>query len=113
MSREVLYGHDFTQDVLNQSRWYGRQRDAGLAEGYKSAITATIRLLNQHPGLGAHCHFPDPALVAWRSIPVDRPFHQHLLFYFVIGEKLVIFRVLSGARNLRERLLEPPEQEED
>ena len=36
------------------------------------------------------------------------PFDRHLIYYRISGEELVAFRVVSGARDLPRRLLDPP-----
>lgn len=112
MSLEVIYSDESSQDVLNQSRWYRTQGGEDLANQYAAAVEATVERLSQYPMMGPLCRFPARGLSGLRSLPLNRPYQRHVLFYFLIHGKLAVYRVLDGARDLRERLLEPPERED-
>lgn len=64
-----------------------------------------IRHLARHPDLGLRRHFQSPELTGIRSFPAERPFQKHLIFH-QIGDSLSIERIMHGARDLPERLME-------
>ena len=43
----------------------------------------------------------------WRAVAA--PFSAHLVFYKELGDEVSIERVMHGARDLPQRLVEPPE----
>lgn len=99
---------DFIADVERQYTWYVDNAGSDVAEGYLRAVEATCRLLEKHPLLGPRGGFNHARLREWRFFVVFRPFAQHLLFYEVVGEDVVMRRAMHGRRNLPRRLLEPP-----
>jgi len=50
-----------------------------------------------------------PGLREWRFFLVVRPFQKHILFYEVGGNDVIMRRAMHGQRDLRRRLLEPPQ----
>lgn len=79
-----------------------------VAQRYLDAVEATTLLLGRHPRLGPRGGFKQPRLRDWRFFVVFRPFNQHLVFYELAGDDVVIRRTLHGHRNLPRRLVEPP-----
>ena len=108
MSLRVVYTDDFPADVVEQARWYARQRDEALALDYARAVEATLEFLARHPHLGSPCRYPEPQLADLRFYLVEKPFDRHLIYDRISGEELVAFRVVPGARDLPRRLLDPP-----
>jgi toxin ParE1/3/4 len=79
-----------------------------VAECYLLAVHETVLRIAEWPGLGHRRHFQAPELTHIRSIQVKRPFDCHLLFYME-SDTLRIERVMHGARDLPNRILEDPE----
>jgi toxin ParE1/3/4 len=104
----VLKSDDFIADVERQFEWYAVNAGWGVAEPYAAAVEATARLLEQHPQLGPRGGFIHPRLRDWRFFVISRPFKKHVLFYEVVGDNVMLRRVLHGHRDLPKRLLEPP-----
>ena len=107
MSLPVVISLRAEQDLTLQYRWYLEQADVETAERYLKAVDYSIRHLVRHPDLGLRRHFKSPALTGVRSFPAERPFHKHLIFY-QRGDTLVIERVMHGARDFPESLLQDP-----
>ena len=108
MSLEVSIALRAEQDMTLQYRWYLENADLDVAERYLFAVHETILRIAERPDLGCRRHFQAPELSAIRSIQVKKPFNSHLLFYMVETE-LRIERVMHGARDFPNRLLEDPE----
>jgi len=108
MSLEVSIAQRAEQDLLVQYRWYLENADFDVAERYLLAVHETILRVAEWPGVGCRRHFRAPELAHIRSIQVKRPFGCHLLFYME-SDTLRIERVMHGARDLPNRLLEDPE----
>ena len=100
---------EFIADVERQVEWYAIEAGWEVAERYLSTVEATCELLGRHPQLGPPGRFAHPLLRDWRFSLVLRPFNQHLLFYEVAGNSIIMRRAMSGRRDLPRRLLEPPE----
>ncbi len=63
-------------DILEQSDWYEAQADRSLAQRWEEAVTATLR-----------------------RMPVAG-FAKHLIFYQSSERKILVLRVVHGARDL-------------
>ena len=108
MSLEVSIALRAEQDMTLQYRWYLDHAELNVAEGYLLAVHETIQRIAEWPGLGRRRRFRALQLAHIRSIQVKRPFDCHLLFYME-SDTLRIERIMHGARDLPERLLEDPE----
>jgi toxin ParE1/3/4 len=108
MSLEVFLSERAEQDAVLQYRWYFNQVDLELAERYLSALNHTIEKIASHPSLGVKRSFAAPELSGVRSLPLERPFDRHLIFYRR-KEGVSIERIMHGSRDLTRRLLEEPE----
>jgi plasmid stabilization system protein ParE len=108
MSLEVSIALRAEQDMTLQYRWYLKNADLDIAEGYLLAVHETIQRIAEWPGLGRRRRFRAPELVYIRSIQVKKPYDCHLLFYMQC-DTLRIERVMHGARDLPNRLTEDPE----
>jgi toxin ParE1/3/4 len=109
MSLEVSIAHRAEQDMTLQYRWYLENADSDVAERYLLAVHETILGIAEWPGLGRPRNFRAPELANIRSIQVRKPFDCHLLFYMG-SDTLRIERIMHGARDLPQRLLEDPEE---
>jgi toxin ParE1/3/4 len=108
MSLEISIALRAEQDMTLQYRWYLENADTDVAERYLQAVHETILGVAEWPTLGRRRQFRAPELANIRSIQVKKPFDCHLLFYME-GDTLRIERVMHGARDLPQRLLEDPE----
>jgi len=96
---------EFIADLERQFEWYALNADWEIAERYLDAVEATVNLLDRHPRLGPPGGFQHPRLRDWRFFVAFRPFNKHVLFYEIIGDEVVMRRVMHGQRDLPRRLL--------
>ena len=99
----------FDSDVTGQFGWYLDEAGAELAWRFFSAVDATITKLARQPDIGRVRRFQNPALQGLRSFRVEPPFDRLLIFYRVTEDKLQLWRLMHGARDLPRRLVEPTE----
>ena len=104
----VRKADDFIADVERQFEWYLAEAGWEVADRYLDAVEVTCRLLSQHPNLGPRGGFTHPRLRDWRFFLLCRPFQQHILFYELAGDAIVMRRTMRGQRDLPHRLLEAP-----
>lgn len=96
-------------DLVNQYQWYLENAGEQIAERFLSAFDLLLERLSRNPEIGRQRQFRDPALKGIRSVALGRQFAVHLVFYRVDDNDLSVYRVMHGARNLAQRLLEPPQ----
>lgn len=108
----IEQSEEATEDLRPQSIWYDVNAGQDVAERYLSSFVETAQQLAQQPDLGRKRHFRDPRLARLRSFTIQRAFNKHLIFYRIEADKLVIFRILHGMRDLPRRLLQPPGAED-
>ena len=96
-------------DLTNQYRWYMDNAGESVAERFLAAFDATVAQLARVPELGRLRRFRDAELAGLRSMAVGRRFNAHLIFYRCSETSISIERVMHGARDLPQRLLEAPE----
>jgi toxin ParE1/3/4 len=102
----VRKANHFTADIEQQFEWYAVNANWDIAERYLAAVEVTCRLLGKHPQLGPRGGFIHPHLRDWRFFVLAAPFNKHVLFYEVVGDEVLMRRVMHGHRNLPQRLLE-------
>ena len=105
MSVALRRSGDFNTDFL---------REAGetIAEGYLSAVVATLRELALHPGWGRERRFRDEVLKGMHSMRVKPPYSRHLIFYRYTDTELFAERLMHGMRDIPRRLRQPPGAED-
>jgi toxin ParE1/3/4 len=86
-------------DILEQADWYIAKSGHPLAKRWDKAVTATVLRALRNPASGKACSFRTPELRDVRRLPIGG-FPKHLLFYQVRRAKLVVLRVVHGARDL-------------
>jgi toxin ParE1/3/4 len=86
-------------DILEQADWYIAKSGKPLAKRWDKAVTATVLRALRNPATGTICSFKAPELRNVHRTPIGG-FPKHLLFYQVRGSKLVVLRVVHGARDL-------------
>ena len=90
-------------DILEQSDWYQEQSGDKLAKRWESAVTSAALRVVKTPGAGALCKFKSAELRGVRRISLAG-FPKHLLFYEFKEKKILVLRVLHGARDLESLL---------
>ena len=96
-------------DLTNQYRWYRDNAGVEVAERFLAAFDATLGQIANMPNMGRLRRFRSSALWGMRSRTIRGGFGAHLIFYTFNGRTLSIERVMHGARDLEQRLSEPPE----
>ena len=86
-------------DILEQADWYERQADDRLAARWERSVYRSLTRLVRYPQSGPLCVFKSPDLHGSRRIPVF-DFRKHLIFYRIEKDRLVILRIVHGARDL-------------
>jgi toxin ParE1/3/4 len=86
-------------DILEQSDWYQEQSGEKLAKRWERAVTSAVLRIVETPGAGALCDFKSLELHGVRRISLAG-FRKHLLFYEFKEKKILVLRVLHGARDL-------------
>lgn len=99
----------FIADIEQGFEWYAVNASWAVAERYLNAIQITCRLIGRYPHLGPVGHFVHPRLRQWRHFVVSRPFNNHVLFYEIGDNDVVMRRAMHGYRDLPRRLAEPGE----
>lgn len=98
MTRSVIIHRHADDDIAQSAEWIAKDSPEQAA-AYVVAVMQTIRRLAEHPGAGAPYSTLDPALVGLRRFPVSG-FRSYLIVYNYDESRVVIFRVVHGARNL-------------
>jgi toxin ParE1/3/4 len=86
-------------DILEQADWYEQQADVRLSNRWERSVYLSIFRILRYPLSGSLCVFKSSDLRAIRRIPVS-VFPKHLIFYRIENDRLVILRIVHGARDL-------------
>jgi plasmid stabilization system protein ParE len=97
----------FHADVTNQFRWYFKEAGEELAWRSFTTVDQTILKLSRQPDLGRVRHFRNPLLRGLRSLRVEPPFQNVLIFYRHTATELSAERLMHGTRDLPRRPVEP------
>jgi toxin ParE1/3/4 len=100
---ELVLSDVAVADILEQADWYIAQSGEALVRRWEKAVAAAMLRLVGRPSAGAPCGFRSPELRGVRRTTISG-FPRHLLFYRFNEGKILILRVVHGARDL-ERLL--------
>jgi plasmid stabilization system protein ParE len=87
MTRVLFLRPEAEQDLASARDWYDQKR-AGLGDEFLDAIALAIRELEREPELH-HLYYRNFRRVLLRRFP-------YKIFYQIIGERIVIFRVLHA-----------------
>lgn len=90
-------------DILEQADWYEAQSGESLAARWEKAVTSAILRIVKAPRAGTACSFGSSELRHVRRTTIAG-FPKHLIFYRFFDGKVLVLRVVHGARDL-ERLL--------
>jgi|SRR6185369_6301450 plasmid stabilization system protein ParE len=110
MSRRVHYAPWFDADLHFRTAWYAEAGGEELAERFVTAVKTTVSKLSDNPRLGWRPYPRDSDLDMVYAMLVERPFRKHILFYRFAEEDLFLERLIHGARDLPQRLREPPSE---
>jgi toxin ParE1/3/4 len=83
--------------------------DAG--DQFLYAAESTFQRIAKNPGVGRLCNFKDPSVAQLRQYPV-KGFKNYLVLYELTETVIDIVRVVHGARNFEQLLLEPEDLED-
>ena len=97
MRLPVLPLPDATNDV-DELHHYFLERDASVAEKFLACLDETYEMIANMPELGELYRFRDPAMKDAR-VRLVKKFSNYLIFYRIETDKIVILRVLHGARD--------------
>ena len=89
---------DAATDDIAELYSYFLEHGENLAEKFMDCLYATYERIASMPGLGELYHFRDPVM---RDVHIRKikKFPNHLVFYRIEADKIVIVRVLHGARD--------------
>jgi len=111
MSQSFRRNPLFTADVQKEFAWYWDEAGEDVAWRFEAAVERTLLAIARQPGLGRERRFRHPALQGLRSFRVEVPFKRLLIFYRVEGDCVEAWRLMHGARDLSQRLVETPATE--
>jgi plasmid stabilization system protein ParE len=107
MSWRLERSGEFWDDYGHRFRWYFGEGGETLAVRFAKALDETLDRLLMEPTLGHKRRFKHPMLQGLRSIPLQKPFDNFLLFYRLDAAVIEVWRLMHGAQDLGNRLLEP------
>ena len=103
MIRSIRRTKQVRQDIIDIYIYIG-QRNPDAAERVVDAIERCIRGLARFSGIGRLWSPADPRLSGMRVVPV-LPYRNYLIFFRPVEDRVEIYRVVHGARQL-ERIVE-------
>ena len=86
-------------DVIEQADWYEMQASPALTHKLEAAVAAALLRILDNAQHGAPCNFQSAELIGVRRATIPG-FLKHLVFYQIQQDRLVILRVIHGARDL-------------
>jgi toxin ParE1/3/4 len=99
------------QDLMEISTYISYDNlDAG--DRFLYAAEATFQRIAKNPGVGRLCNFKDPSVAQMRQYPV-KGFKNYLVLYELTETTIDVIRVVHGARDLEQLLLEPENSEDE
>jgi len=90
-------------DICEQADWYEAQADWKLAKRWEMSVTSTLLRISRRPQAGSPCSFSATELRGVRRVPVAG-FPKHLVFYQTDPDKILVLRIVHGARDLESLL---------
>ncbi len=99
MSRVLRRTRQVRDDIIHIYR-HIHDHNHGAADKVFDAIERSIRALLDTPGVGRYWNSPDPRLDRMRVTTV-RPYRNYLIFFRAAADRIEVFRVIHGARELQ------------
>src|SRR5690349_3778037 len=97
---------EFVADYEARFAWYLHEAGEAIALKFEAAVENSFIRLARQSTLGRVRHFKNPKLARLRSFAVTPPFDKNLMFYREDEGKIVMWRLMHGARDLGRRLIE-------
>ncbi len=92
-------------DVEAAAQWYAREAGVDVADAFVAALEAAYARIARNPGIGSPRWAHAVGMAGLRSLPVGR--FPWLVFYVELEDRIEIWRVLHGARDMPALLAEP------
>ena len=103
--KPLLRSDAFNVDARRE--WvYLQQFGEALADRFIDRVEQSLNLLARQPALGHPGRYRHPRLAGLRSWAVAEPFGDWLIFYWDRARHVHLFRLMHGARDLAQRLVE-------
>ncbi len=98
-TRQITLSELAVADILEQADWYEAHAGQKLARRWEKAVTSTLSRISQGPNAGSPCRFDAIELRNTRRATIAG-FPKHLIFYQFKEAKILVLRVVHGARDL-------------
>lgn len=98
MALHVIRSSESLRDIVELAD-YIAQSSLDAALRFLEAVEGTFKFLAVNHEVGQLCRFENPETEGLRCWPVDR-FPNHLVFYRVTDDSVVIGRLIHGARDI-------------
>jgi plasmid stabilization system protein ParE len=95
MSLRIVFTSLARADIADTT-YYLAERSAGAAVKFFDCVRYSTQLLSKMPELGAVARLEDQRTKGIRIWPV-KDFSNHLIFYQIETEELIVLRVLHGS----------------
>ena len=86
---------------IDEQALYIAQDSVEAAIRFDLAVLATLKQIQKNPYLGSLCELEFLPDLRRRGV---RGFVSHLIFYRIVGERVIIVRILHGARDIESTL---------
>ncbi len=98
---KVSYRHAASDDVVRQFRYYLATLNlAEVAVRFRDSVRRTVRVLCEHPRVGARYRSSNPQFQNLRSWPVAG-FEAIRIYYLLDDDTMRIIRILHGKRDVK------------
>jgi len=97
MSLPIMPTVEAKEDIIELIRYFD-ERDASLGERFLGHLYETYEMIVNMPELGELQHFRNPTMKNTRIRRIKK-FSNYLIFYRIETNRIVILRVLHGARD--------------
>lgn len=99
--------HESAGNDLYELAVYLDRQSPGLSQRFSRAARQTMDRMAVFPYQGSHFLPGRASIPELRWLPIDG-FPNHLIFYRVAQEQLIVVRIIHGARELESILVDPP-----
>ena len=93
-------------DMRAAARYYRLEAGEDVALGFVAALRAALIAIAEHPGAGSPRYGIELGIAGLRSWPLDR--YPYLVFYVELDDRIDVWRVLHGRRDIASMLRAPP-----